>query len=140
MKGKKLGRKSSHLKALLYNLANSLIEHEQIVTTHSKAKELRPYVEKLVTLAKKGDLASRRIALSILRNDEGVAKLFSVIGPRYKARSGGYTRIIKAGFRFGDAAPVGVIEFVDRDISAKGKKDLARVKQERAEQLAEQAA
>jgi large subunit ribosomal protein L17 len=102
------------------NMAASLIKHEQITTTLPKAKELRPFVEKLVTLAKRGDLHARRIAISRVRDVVQVRKLFETIGPRYKARDGGYTRVLKAGFRFGDNAAVAVIEFVDRDVSAKG--------------------
>jgi large subunit ribosomal protein L17 len=108
------------------NMASSLIEHEQIVTTLPKAKELRPIVEKLVTLAKKGDLNSRRLAISRTRNRDMSKKLFDVLGPRYKDRNGGYIRIMKAGFRFGDNAPMAVIEFVDRDESAKGAIDHAK--------------
>jgi large subunit ribosomal protein L17 len=103
------------------NMAAALIKHEQIVTTLPKAKELRPFVEKLVTLAKKGDLHARRIAISRVRDVDQVGKLFSTLGPRYKERSGGYIRVLKAGFRYGDNAPMAVIEFVDRDVSAKGK-------------------
>jgi large subunit ribosomal protein L17 len=109
------------------NMAASLIEHEQIVTTLPKAKELRPVVEKLVTLAKKGDLAARRLAAARIRNEEMVKKLFETIGPRYQERSGGYTRVLKAGFRYGDNAPLAVIEFVDRDTGAKGAGDRARL-------------
>jgi large subunit ribosomal protein L17 len=108
------------------NLASSLIEHEQIVTTLPKAKDLRPIVEKLVTLAKRGDLHARRLAISEIRNIGSVKKLFETIGPRYKSRSGGYTRVIKAGYRHGDSSPVAVIEFVDRDTDARGKNDRAR--------------
>jgi len=125
---RKLNRTASHRKAMFANMSSSLIEHEQIVTTLPKAKELRPFVEKLVTLAKKGDLTSRRIAIARTRNKEMSKKLFDVLGPRYKERSGGYIRIMKAGFRYGDNAPMAVIEFVDRDVSAKGAKD--RVEEE----------
>jgi len=118
---RKLNRKSAHIKALLMNLSNALIKHEQITTTLPKAKELRPYVEKLVTLAKKGGLDARRRAQSILQDDKTVAKLFSVLAVRYKDRKGGYCRVLKAGFRHGDMAAVGIIEFVDRDLSAKGQ-------------------
>jgi large subunit ribosomal protein L17 len=118
---RKLGRHSSHRRALLANLAAALIKHEQIVTTLPKAKELRPVVEKLVTLAKKGGLAARRQAISEMRDVPMVKKLFEVIGPRYKNRKGGYTRVLKAGFRHGDNAANAVIEFVDRDVEAKGK-------------------
>ena len=117
---RKLGRTTSHRTAMFANMAASLIKHEQITTTLPKAKELRPFVEKLVTLAKRGDLHARRIAISRVRDVDQVRKLFETIGPRYKARAGGYTRVLKAGFRFGDNAPVAVIEFVDRDINAKG--------------------
>ena len=114
------------------NMSASLIEHEQIVTTVPKAKELRPFVEKLVTLAKRGDLHARRQAISKVRDVEAVAKLFSVIGPRYEARNGGYTRIMRAGFRYGDNAAVAVIEFVDRDEDARGAGDRARIEAEEA--------
>ncbi len=117
---RKLGRTSSHRTAMFANMAASLIKHEQILTTLPKAKELRPFVEKLVTLAKRGDLHARRIAISRVRDVAQVHKLFETIGPRYKAREGGYLRVLKAGFRHGDNAPVAVIEFVDRDVSAKG--------------------
>jgi large subunit ribosomal protein L17 len=112
-------------------LAASLIRHEQIVTTLPKAKDLKRVVEKFITLAKRGDLNSRRIAAARLRDEDMVKKLFDVIGPRYKDRSGGYTRVLKAGFRFGDSAPRAVIELVDRDTSAKGKDDKARVEAEK---------
>ena len=118
---RKLGRKPAHRKALFANMAAALIKHEQIVTTLPKAKELRPVVEKLVTLAKKGDLAARRQAVAEMRDVDQVRKLFDVLGPRYKDRKGGYTRIMKAGFRYGDNAPRAVIEFVDRDVDARGK-------------------
>jgi large subunit ribosomal protein L17 len=108
------------------NLASSLIQHEQIVTTLPKAKDLRPIVEKLVTLAKRGDLHARRLAISEIRDIGSVKKLFETIGPRYKGRPGGYTRVLKAGYRHGDNASVAVIEFVDRDVEAKGAKDRAR--------------
>ena len=122
--GRRLNRTSSHRKALFENLAAALIKHEQITTTLPKAKELRPIVEKLVTLGKRGktNLHARRQALSQLRNDtDTVAKLFDVLASRYASRLGGYTRVLKAGFRFGDAAPMAIIEFVDRDVTAKGK-------------------
>jgi large subunit ribosomal protein L17 len=118
---RKLGRHSSHRMSMFANMAASLIKHEQIVTTLPKAKELRPIVEKLVTLGKKGDLAARRQAISELGDIAMVKKLIDVIAPRYKDRQGGYTRIMKAGFRHGDNAAVAVIEFVDRDVEAKGK-------------------
>ncbi len=118
---RKLGRTSAHREAMFANMAASLIKHEQITTTLPKAKELRPFVEKLVTLAKRGDLHARRIAISRVRDVDQVGKLFATLGPRYADRNGGYIRIMKAGFRYGDNAPVAVIEFVDRDPSAKGK-------------------
>jgi len=120
MSGRKLNRTSQHRKAMLANMAAALIKHEQITTTLPKAKELRPYVEKLVTLGKKGDLHARRTANSRLRDQAQLAKLFGALAERYKTRKGGYIRILKAGFRYGDNAPVAIIEFVDRDESAKG--------------------
>ncbi len=117
---RKLGKKPAHRRAMFANMCAALIKHEQIVTTLPKAKELRPVVEKLVTVAKKGGLAARRQAISEMRDVTQVKKLFDVIAPRYKDRHGGYTRIMKAGFRYGDNAPVAVIEFVDRDEAAKG--------------------
>jgi large subunit ribosomal protein L17 len=121
MSGRKLNRTSSHRKAMFANMAAALIKHEQISTTLPKAKELRPYVEKLITMGKKGDLAARRQAISVIRDKDQVAKLFDTLAPRYKERQGGYIRVMKAGFRFGDNAPMAIIEFVDRDVSAKGK-------------------
>jgi large subunit ribosomal protein L17 len=118
---RKLGRTTSHRTAMFANMAASLIKHEQIVTTLPKAKELRPFVEKLVTLAKKGDLHARRLAISRVRDVDQVGKLFATLGPRYAERNGGYIRVLKAGYRHGDNAPLAVIEFVDRDVSAKGK-------------------
>jgi large subunit ribosomal protein L17 len=118
---RKLGRTAEHRKAMFANMAAALIKHEQIVTTLPKAKELRPVVEKMITLGKRGDLHARRQAISQIRDVDMVRKLFDVLGPRYKERKGGYTRIIKAGFRYGDSAPVAVIEFVDRDVDAKGQ-------------------
>ena len=118
---RKLQRTSSHRAALFRNMAAALIKHEQITTTTAKAKELRPYVEKLVTLAKKGGLSNRRLAHARLLDDTQLKKLFDVIAPRYAGRDGGYCRIIKAGIRASDAAPVSIIEFVDRDVSAKGQ-------------------
>ncbi len=118
---RKLGRTTAHRQAMFANMAASLIKHEQIVTTLPKAKELRPFVEKLVTLAKRGDLHARRQAISSVRDVTQVGKLFETIGPRYGARQGGYIRVLKAGFRYGDNAPMAVIEFVDRDESAKGQ-------------------
>ena len=119
--GRRFSRDSAHRQAMFSNMAASLIKHEQIVTTLPKAKELRPIVEKLVTLGKKGGLAMRRQAISEMRDKDQVRKLFDTLATRYKDRNGGYTRIIKAGFRYGDNAPMAVIEFVDRDISAKGQ-------------------
>jgi large subunit ribosomal protein L17 len=117
---KKLGRTASHRQAMFGNMAAALIKHEQIVTTLPKAKALRPVVERLVTLAKKGDLASRRLVVSRMRDETQAKKLFDTLAPRYKARAGGYTRVLKAGFRHGDNAPLAVIEFVDRDEDARG--------------------
>ena len=121
MNGRKLGRKSQHRKSMFANLANALIKHEQITTTLPKAKDLRPIVEKLVTLGKRGDLHARRQVLSALKDKDVTGKLFSAIAERYKERQGGYLRVLKAGFRYGDNAPMAIIEFVDRDVSAKGK-------------------
>jgi len=118
---RKLGRTASHRTAMFANMAASLIKHEQITTTLPKAKELRPFVEKLVTLGKKGDLHARRQAISHVRDVTQVGKLFETIGPRYADRQGGYIRIMKAGYRHGDNAPMAVIEFVDRDVDAKGQ-------------------
>ena len=118
---RRFNRTVEHRQAMFANMAQALIEHEQIITTLPKAKDLRPVVEKLVTLGKKGDLHARRLAISRLRDAELVKKLFDVLAPRYKARNGGYTRVLKAGFRAGDNAPLAVIEFVDRDFDAKGK-------------------
>ncbi len=117
---RKLNRTSAHRKAMFANMSASLIKHEQIVTTLPKAKELRPIVEKLITLGKRGDLHARRQAIAQMRDETQVQKLFAVVGPRYKGRNGGYIRILKAGFRYGDNAPLAVIELVDRDIDAKG--------------------
>ncbi|MCV9965499.1 50S ribosomal protein L17 [Pararhizobium sp. BT-229] len=125
--GRKLNRTASHRKAMFANMAASLIEHEQIVTTLPKAKEIRPIVEKLVTLGKRGDLHARRQAISQIRDVAVVSKLFDAIASRYATRNGGYLRIMKAGFRHGDNAALAVVEFVDRDTSAKGAKDIARV-------------
>ena len=127
---RRLNRTHEHRKALFANMAGSLIEHEQIKTTLPKAKELRPIVEKLITLAKRGDLHARRQAASQLKQDMHVAKLFEVLGARYKDRQGGYVRIMKAGFRYGDMAPMAIIEFVERDTSAKGAADRARIEAE----------
>jgi len=119
---RKLGVTSTHRKAMFANMVVALIENEQITTTLPKAKELRPVVDNLITLGKKGGLANRRRALSILRDEAAVRKLFSALSERYKSRQGGYTRVIKAGFRYGDAAAMGMIEFIDRDVEAKGAK------------------
>ncbi|MEL6954119.1 MAG: 50S ribosomal protein L17 [Pseudomonadota bacterium] len=127
---RRLNRTHEHRKALFANMAGSLIEHEQIKTTLPKAKELRRVVDKLVTLGKRGDLHARRQAAAQLKQDMHVAKLFEVLGPRYAERSGGYVRVIKAGFRYGDMAPMAVIEFVDRDPEAKGAADRARLESE----------
>ena len=121
IKHRKLNRTSSHRKALLMNMTNALIKHEQITTTLPKAKELRPFIEKVITLGKKGDLSARRKAISILQDDKMIKKVFSILADRYSSRGGGYTRIIKLGNRFGDNAPTAVIEFVDRDEEAKGQ-------------------
>ncbi len=120
LSGRKLNRTSSHRRAMFANMAAALIKHEQIKTTLPKAKDLRPIVEKLITLGKRGDLHARRVAIAKIRDEEMVRKLFDVLGPRYSDRKGGYTRVLKAGFRYGDAAPMAVIEFVERDTSAKG--------------------
>ncbi|MBX8826738.1 50S ribosomal protein L17 [Ochrobactrum sp. SFR4] len=130
---RKLNRTASHRKAMFANMAASLIEHEQIVTTLPKAKEIRPIVEKLITLGKRGDLHARRQAISAIRDVQLVQKLFDVLATRYADRHGGYIRIMKAGFRTGDNAPLAVVEFVERDITAKGAADRARVEAEAAE-------
>ena len=130
MRHKKLGRRfsrdSAHRQAMFSNMASSLIKHEQIVTTLAKAKDLRRVMDKYITLAKRGDLNSRRIAASRMGDEAMVKKLFDTLAPRYKDRAGGYTRVMKAGYRYGDSAPVAVIEFVDRDESVKGKEDKER--------------
>ena len=120
-RGRRFNRTTEHRKAMFANMSAALIKHEQIVTTLPKAKDLRPVVEKLVTLAKRGDLNSRRLAMSQLRDAAMVKKLFDVLGPRYNARPGGYTRVLKAGFRYGDNATMAVIEFVERDVDACGQ-------------------
>jgi large subunit ribosomal protein L17 len=137
--GRRLGRSSSHRKAMFANLAVSLIEHEQITTTLPKAKDLRPIVEKLVTLGKRGDLHARRQVIAQIGNESVVMRLFDTIAPRYSSLNGGYLRILKAGFRHGDNAPMAVIEFVERDIDAKGAADRARVEAEEANSEAEAA-
>jgi large subunit ribosomal protein L17 len=124
---RRLNRTHEHRKALFSNMAGALIEHEQIKTTLPKAKDLRRVVEKLITLGKRGDLHARRLAASQLKTDAQVAKLFAVLGPRYKDRQGGYVRVLKAGFRYGDMAPMAIIELVDRDPDAKGAVDRARL-------------
>ncbi|WP_313528569.1 50S ribosomal protein L17 [Shinella sp.] len=130
--GRKLNRTASHRKAMFANMAASLILHEQIVTTLPKAKEIRPIVEKLVTLGKRGDLHARRQAISQIRDVAVVSKLFDAIATRYASRNGGYLRIMKAGYRYGDNAPLAVIEFVERDVDAKGAADKVRVAAEAA--------
>jgi large subunit ribosomal protein L17 len=120
-RGRRFNRTTEHRKAMFANMSAALIKHEQIVTTLPKAKDLRPVVEKLVTLAKRGDLHARRQAMAQVRDHVLVKKLFEVLGPRYKDRQGGYTRVLKAGFRYGDDAPLAVIEFVDRDVDARGQ-------------------
>ena len=133
---RRLNRTHEHRKALFANMAGSLIEHEQIKTTLPKAKELRPIVEKLITLAKRGDLHARRLAASRLKEDQYVTKLFDILGPRYTERKGGYIRVLRAGFRYGDMAPMAIIEFVDRDVAAKGAADKARVAAEESSEEA----
>ena len=123
IKGKKLNRSSSHRKALFKNMAQAIIKHEQIITTLPKAKTMKPIIDKLITLGKKGSLHARRQAFSQLRDNNMVSKLFGDLADRYADRQGGYSRVLKAGFRYGDAAPLAVIELVDRDVSAKGAKD-----------------
>ncbi|ADZ70191.1 50S ribosomal protein L17 [Polymorphum gilvum] len=135
--GRKLNRTSSHRTAMFANMAASLIRHEQIVTTLPKAKELKPIMDKLVTLGKRGDLHARRQAISQVRDVAMVRKLFDTLADRYKERPGGYTRVLKAGFRYGDSAPMAVIELVDRDVEARGAEDRARVE---AQEAAENAA
>ncbi|KKL88711.1 hypothetical protein LCGC14_1921980 [marine sediment metagenome] len=129
---RRLNRTHEHRKAMFANMAGSLIEHEQIKTTLPKAKELKRIIDKLVTLGKRGDIHARRQAASRLKQDVYVAKLFDVLGPRYAERQGGYVRVLKAGFRYGDMAPMAIIEFVDRDVDAKGAGDRARVEAEDA--------
>ena len=124
---RKLNRTAEHRKAMFANMACSLIEHEQIKTTLPKAKEMRPYIDKLITLAKRGDLHARRLVASQIGQDAAVKKLFDVLGSRYQDRQGGYARVLKAGFRYGDMAPMAIIELVDRDADAKGSGDRARV-------------
>ena len=130
--GRKLNRTSSHRKAMFANMTASLITHEQIKTTLPKAKELKRFVDQIITLGKRGDLHARRQAFAVLRDNTVVNKLFSALADRYKERKGGYTRVLKAGFRYGDSAPMAVIELVDRDPEAKGAVDKARVEAERS--------
>ncbi|MBS7803724.1 50S ribosomal protein L17 [Rhizobiales bacterium TNE-4] len=120
-RGRRFNRTAEHRKAMFANMCQALIKHEQIITTLPKAKDLRPVVEKLITLGKRGDLHARRQAIAQIKDVDLVKKLFDVLGPRYKDRNGGYTRVLKAGFRFGDNAPLAVIEFVDRDVDARGQ-------------------
>ena len=129
---RRLNRTHEHRKALFANMAGSLIEHEQIKTTLPKAKELKRVVDKLITLGKRGDLHARRQAAAKLKQDMHVAKLFEVLGPRYADRPGGYVRVLKAGFRYGDMAPMAIVELVDRDVDAKGAADRARLEAEEA--------
>ena len=138
IKNKKLNKTSSHRKAMLMNMSNSLIKHEQITTTLAKAKELRRFVEKIITLGKKGDLLSRRKTVSILQDQKMSKKIFDVFAERYKSRTGGYTRIIKLGNRYGDNAPTAVIEFVDRDENAKGLDSGPVIEKKSTEEVEEQ--
>ncbi len=131
--GRKLNRTSSHRQAMFANMAMALVKHEQITTTLPKAKELRPIVEKLVTLGKRGDLHARRLLIARTRDEVTAAKLIDVLGPRYKDRSGGYLRVLKAGFRQGDDAPMAIIEFIERDVAAKGKDSGPRQHRDEAE-------
>ena len=129
-RGRRFNRTTEHRKAMFANMAAALIKHEQIVTTLPKAKDLRPVVEKLITLGKRGDLHARRLAMSKLRDETMVKKLFDVLGKRYQDRNGGYTRVLKAGFRYGDNAPLAVIEFVNRDVDARGQDSGPTMKEE----------
>lgn len=131
-KGPRLGGGPAHERLLLANLAAALFTHKSIKTTETKAKRLRPVAERLITFAKRGDLHARRLAAAQLKQDKHVARLFEILGPRYKERQGGYVRILKAGFRYGDMAPMAIVEFVDRDPAAKGAADKARVEAEEA--------
>jgi large subunit ribosomal protein L17 len=135
-RGRRFNRTSEHRLAMFANMSAALIKHEQIVTTLPKAKDLRPVVEKLITLGKRGDLNSRRLAMSQLRDAAMVKKLFDVLAPRYGDRPGGYTRVLKAGFRYGDNAPMAVIEFVDRDVEARGQDSGPSQKEEVVESAA----
>ena len=138
--GRKLNRTSSHRKAMFANLAAALIRHEQIVTTLPKAKELKPIVDRLVTLGKRGDVHARRLAIARIRDEDAVKKLFETLGPRYESRPGGYTRVLKAGYRYGDSAPMAVIELVERDREAKGAEDRARFEAEGGRRTEDEAA
>ena len=138
IKNKKLNKTTSHRKAMFMNLSNALIKHEQITTTLAKAKELKRFVEKIITLGKKGDLQSRRKAISILKDQAMAKKTFDILADRYKDRSGGYTRVIKLGNRFGDNSPMAVIEFVDRDEDAKGKDSGPVIEKKSSEEIEEQ--
>ncbi len=138
IKNKKLNKTSTHRKAMFMNMSNALIKHEQITTTLPKAKELKRFVEKIITLGKRGDLLSRRKAISVLQDHDMVKKIFDILADRYKKRDGGYTRIIKLGNRFGDNAPMSVIEFVDRDEDAKGKDSGPVIEKKPSEELEEQ--
>ena len=138
IKNKKLNKTSSHRKAMFMNMSNALIKHEQITTTLAKAKELRRFVEKIITLGKKGDLISRRKTISTLQDNKMSKKIFDVLAERYKNRSGGYTRIIKLGNRFGDNAPTAVIEFIDRDENAKGLDSGPVIEKKSTEEVEEQ--
>ncbi|MGF9759864.1 50S ribosomal protein L17 [Microvirga sp. 0TCS3.31] len=129
-RGRRFNRTTEHRKAMFANMAAALIKHEQIVTTLPKAKDLRPVVEKLITMGKRGDMHARRLAMSKLRDEAMVKKLFDVLGKRYQDRNGGYTRVLKAGFRYGDNAPLAVIEFVDRDVDARGQDSGPTMKEE----------
>ena len=135
--GRKLSRTSSHRKALFSNMAVALLKHEQITTTLAKAKELRRFADRMITLGKRGNLHARRRAFAFLRDDPTVAKLFGGLAERYKERNGGYTRVLRAGFRYGDSAPMAIIELVDRDPEAKGAEDRARVAAEAEAEMAE---
>jgi large subunit ribosomal protein L17 len=132
---RKLNRTHEHRRAMFANMASSLIEHEQIKTTLPKAKEIKRIIDKLITLGKRGDLHARRLAASQIKQDAAVAKLFDVLGPRYAERAGGYSRVLKAGFRYGDMAPMAIVELVERDPAAKGAADKARVAAEEAAEV-----
>ena len=138
IKNKKLNKNSSHRKAMFMNLSNALIKHEQITTTLPKAKELKRFIEKIITLGKKNDLSSRRKAISVLQDHNMTKKIFDTLADRYKDRNGGYTRVIKLGNRFGDNAPMAVIEFVDRDENAKGKDSGPVIEKKSSEEIEEQ--